>query len=172
MYHSGEIQKIIVSGKWTIWYDWLDITPPTTEARLMKDYLVANGVGSRDILQETLSKDTIGNLYYSKQLLNKNRTSDSKIVIVCATQRLDRVRFMTENLFGDDYAVSYEVVDAPGDIASSLGTEEDIFAEQKKLISALTESFHKTKGSIYQLPYYTDQASAVRAGARKNELVD
>ena len=64
LYKQGRIKKILVSGRWTIWYDWLSITPPTTEAALMKQYLVAKGVSTRDITKESRSKDTIGNIYY------------------------------------------------------------------------------------------------------------
>ena len=36
LYKQGVIKKIMVSGKWSIGYDWLSITPQTTEAKLMK----------------------------------------------------------------------------------------------------------------------------------------
>ena len=50
LYCQNKIKKIVVSGKWTIWYDWLDIVPPVTEAKAMKSYLVARGIAARDIL--------------------------------------------------------------------------------------------------------------------------
>ena len=170
MYSRGEVKKIIVSGKWTIWYDWLQITPPTTESILMKNYLVERGVKHKDIIQEKKSKDTIGNLYYTRKILD-DRQMFKHVVIICATERLERIRYISKHLLAPNYMIDYRTIDAPNDEASSLGAEKDIFIEQKRHIETIKSSMSRSSLQLYRLPYYTLQARAVKTGSKKSELI-
>ncbi len=151
LYKKGEIKKIMVCGKWTIWYDWLYIVPPTTEAQLMKDYLVKKGVSPADIIKETRSKDTIGNLYYLKLFLDCN-LGYRNILIICSTQRLERIKFLAGKILGDKLRVSYFTVDAPGDAASSLGSEASIRQAQESFLSDVSNgSVDGLRHKLYKL---------------------
>lgn len=172
LYTEGAFQKIMVSGKWTIWYDWLDITPPVTEAGLMKDYLIRHGVKSQDVVKEVYSKDTIGNIYYLRRYLQAHPKYQN-ILMICATQRVTRVKYLSSLIMPSCNKLDYELVDAPNDVASSLGSEASILDGQREFFSHVSGDVgaylsHK----LYKSKYYTQQANEVRAGKRRSELVD
>ncbi len=172
LYKQGVIKKIMVSGKWSIWYDWLSITPQTTEANLMKQYLLDHEVRARDVIMETYSKDTIGNIYYLRRYLDSHPQYNN-ILIVCASQRALRVKFLVSHILPATLTVSYCLVDAPNDEASSLGSEQQILNEQRYLFKQQSFDINTfLSSSLYQNPYYTNQAKQVESGERRNELVD
>jgi uncharacterized SAM-binding protein YcdF (DUF218 family) len=67
LYKENPGVHIAVSGRWSIWYDWLNIRPPITECKRMKNYLVRHGVKAQDVVMESQAKDTPGNAYYLKR---------------------------------------------------------------------------------------------------------
>jgi uncharacterized SAM-binding protein YcdF (DUF218 family) len=169
-YQEGTIKKIIVSGKWTIWYDWSGITPPITEAALMKQYLVTKGVRSQDIIREEKSKDTIGCLYYSLLKIRKDLTIQH-VTIISSTQRLKRIRFLTQKIFGNEYRVSFLHIDESNFNDNALGNEQAVHAEQESLLAHIEEGNHRMlRHRLYNSRYYTDQKRAVQSNTRKNEL--
>jgi DUF218 domain len=168
LYDSGAINKILVCGKWTIWYDWLSIVPPTTEAQLMKSYLIKRGVSPRDIVKETRSKDTIGNIYYLDKYLRGVHKYD-KVLILCATQRLRRIKYIINKIMRSGVLVYYDTVDAPNDSSSSLGSENDLIIVQKRLLEKLGGVIpYDFKHGLYADSYYTDQKRKIDTGQIKN----
>jgi uncharacterized SAM-binding protein YcdF (DUF218 family) len=68
-YQENPGLHIAVCGCWSIWFDWLGIHPPVTECKRMKTNLIRHGVEREDIVMESHSKDTPGNVYYLKRYL-------------------------------------------------------------------------------------------------------
>lgn len=74
-----------------------------TEARAMYEYLVSNGVDGEQILLEEESHNTVQNLTYSMELLEKegyDLTAD--VVVVSNGFHLTRVRMLWERIWGSD----------------------------------------------------------------------
>jgi uncharacterized SAM-binding protein YcdF (DUF218 family) len=153
--------RILVCGKWSIWYDWLSITPPVTEAQAMKRYLVESGVRSRDILIENRSKDTVGNAYYTKRILSK-RPEIKNLTVLCAEQHLERVKFLFDTFFGDQYYICYETLEAPNFDLDVTGKEQACFEEQKDLLRHVRPGHEQDfRHYLYKCAYYSRQAKAV-----------
>ncbi len=108
-YHENPGAKIVVSGRWSIWYDWVEITPPITEAFAMKKYLLSRDIPAQDVLMENRSKDTVGNAYYSTRLL-RTRPDCKNLLIISAKQHQERVKFLFRKFFGDDYNLDFAAI--------------------------------------------------------------
>ncbi|MFH1089581.1 MAG: YdcF family protein [Candidatus Uhrbacteria bacterium] len=126
LFKAGVADKIIISGRYSF---LLDYTPPTTEAQIMKDYLVALGIDKEKIFLEEKSTDTIGNAYYTKQiLLDKNWKN---IVVVTSDFHIERTKYIFSKILGKDiFSVSYE--EAPSELTTEQ-YEEKVILEQKIL---------------------------------------
>ena len=75
---------------------------PTTEAKAMRDYLVAHGVDGKNILMEDQSSNTVQNLRYSAQLLyDQGYVMDQDILVVSNGFHLTRVRMLVNRVWGD-----------------------------------------------------------------------
>ena len=80
---------------------------PSTEARAMYDYLVANGVDGEKILLEDQSHNTVQNLRYTAQLLaEEGYDTTEDIVVVSNGFHLTRVRMLWDRVWGGDYNLS------------------------------------------------------------------
>jgi DUF218 domain len=62
LYRSGRAQRIVMSGA----YGMYDPVPPRTEATAMAQIAVAAGVLPDSITAEARSRDTIGNIWFTK----------------------------------------------------------------------------------------------------------
>jgi uncharacterized SAM-binding protein YcdF (DUF218 family) len=161
LYHQGEAAKVAVCGRWNIWFDWRKVVPPVTEAKLMKRYLVRRNVPASAILMEQHSKDTIGNAYYLKRLLD-NHPGHTKILIICAAQRITRARLIFETFLGPDYDIAFRGICAPNFDQDATGMEEHLLKEQTGLLSHIRPGHTEDFGHrIYNLKYYRDQAKLV-----------
>lgn len=99
--------KILISGGYSISWDVLGVKPPTTEAREMKKMLITFGIAEEKIFIEEKSKDTIGNLYFSKiKFLIPNNWKH--ILIVCTDVHRKRIESLANKILGNEYHVSYQ----------------------------------------------------------------
>jgi uncharacterized SAM-binding protein YcdF (DUF218 family) len=94
---------IIASGGWSA---SLDKKPKYTEAEVMRNYLVKNGVPPRLIYAEDRSRDTIGNAYYSKQII-KRHSLWKNILVVTSDVHIPRSRWLFGKIFGASYTIHY-----------------------------------------------------------------
>lgn len=163
LYLRGSIKTIVVSGRWTIWYDWMHVKPPVTEAMRMKRYLQRRGVPENAIICESRSKDTVGNVYFVK-LLTKKFPQLRSILVVCATQHEQRVRFLFHKFFSDKYAISFYTVHAKHYNQSSLGNERRLLEDEMKLLDSVRDGHEEdVRQYLYSMPYYRKQALAVES---------
>jgi uncharacterized SAM-binding protein YcdF (DUF218 family) len=92
---------IIVSGAYSA---WLKKKPKFTEAEVMKEYLIRNGVPANNIFLEKRSKDTVGNAYYSKQIARKHHWKN--ILILTTKGHTARSKWVFGRVFGKAYNIS------------------------------------------------------------------
>jgi len=105
LFKANVAPVIIMSGSWTY---HIDISPSRTEAAAMKAYAVSLGVPEAAIIEETRSKDTLGNAYFSKTDFCEP-SGWRNIVVVTSDDHLERSKYIFTKVFGPDYDVKYEV---------------------------------------------------------------
>jgi uncharacterized SAM-binding protein YcdF (DUF218 family) len=94
---------IIVSGGYSA---SLDKRPKYLEADVMKKFLIVAGFSARVIYLEKRSRDTIGNAYYSKQIVKKHPRWKN-ILVVTTTGHIPRSRWIFKKVFGPKYNFEY-----------------------------------------------------------------
>lgn len=98
-------KAIIVSGGYSY---KLSVTPPNTEAQAMRDYLVGCGVTENKIFTEEKSKDTLGNVYFSKIDLLRQHGWKDVLVVASVNHSLRRVDYLLTKILGPEY--NYEII--------------------------------------------------------------
>lgn len=111
VYDSGQAPYIIVSGDHAISFDNRHISQPFRECDKMAEYLETRGVPSDAILREGESRDTISNLYFLKERFFLPQAM-TKLVFPVASFRIPRLTFLCDKVLGDDYAVTFEPIQA------------------------------------------------------------
>lgn len=77
--------------------------PSISEAQAMKDCAVSLGVPVSKIFVETESKDTLGNLFFTKQNLLLPLGIISVTIIRGPNQSNERINYLVKKVFGDEY---------------------------------------------------------------------
>jgi uncharacterized SAM-binding protein YcdF (DUF218 family) len=102
---------LILSGGYSAWVK----KPKFTEADVMRHYLVAHGIPPKRLFLEKYSRDTIGNAYFSKQIIKKHR-SWKHILVLTTDGHVDRSRWIFNKVFGSGYTFTF--VGTPSKISS------------------------------------------------------
>ena len=94
---------LIVTGGYSTWMK----SAKYSEADVMKNHLVKkHDFPSGQIFLEKRARDTIGNAYYSKQIVKKH-PSWKRILIVTTDAHVARSRWIFKKLFGKKYVLSF-----------------------------------------------------------------
>ena len=168
LYKTGRTKAILVSGKWTIWFDWLHIKPPVTEALLMQHYLMRQGVPSDAIHLEQYSKDTVGNIYYLRLFLDRH-PEFQRVLIVCAAQHKERIDFLVHKFFGPAARrITLYAMTARHYRQSALDKEAVLLRQEQEFLRTIPAGHLKyLRQSLYSLLTYRRQARAVEKGLQK-----
>lgn len=102
LFRSGRAGRIVMSGS----HGMYDPPPPRAEAAAMAEIAVAAGVPPGSITAETRSRDTIGNLWFSKPLLGP--PCGQAVTVVTSDWHAARVRYLTQVIWGPAYQVAVE----------------------------------------------------------------
>lgn len=100
----GQARRVIMSGG----YGMYDPPPERAEATAMARIAVAAGVPAGVITEETRSRDTIGNIWFTKPLLRELRAR--RVIVVTSGWHAPRVRYLAEAIWGPGYDVAIEAV--------------------------------------------------------------
>lgn len=77
-----------------------------SEASLMQDYMLTQGIPGHVMLLEEESTDTLGNAYFSKeQWLTPNGWKS--VLVITSAFHIQRCRYLFEKVLGADYAVDF-----------------------------------------------------------------
>jgi vancomycin permeability regulator SanA len=104
LYRSGRAQRIVMSGA----YGMYDPPPPRAEAAAMAEIAVAAGVPRDSITAETRSRDTIGNVWFTKPLLGE--PAGQRVTVVTSEWHSARVRYLAQVIWGPGYQVVMELL--------------------------------------------------------------
>ena len=84
---------------------------PVAECEAMRDYALLRGVARSRLLLEPAARDTIGNAYFTRRLLD-DRGDRSAVRVVTSGVHTVRARYAFERCFGDDREIR---ISHPGD---------------------------------------------------------
>jgi len=102
---------IATSGNRGIALDSRGIVQPFRECDELAKYLAEKGVPESKILKEGDSRDAISNIYYlKKQILIPKKIKT--ILFVSASFRIARIKFLCERIFGSEYEVDFDAIEA------------------------------------------------------------
>lgn len=105
-YKNNEASKILMTGNYGFWLDWSREIPMRSEAGAMKEYAESLGVSGHDVLVEAVSKDTLGNAYFTKiNILEPNKYRN--VIVVTSDFHIDRTKYIFDLVFGPTYAIDY-----------------------------------------------------------------
>ena len=102
LYDRGLANKIIVTGGFT------KPNVNISEASAMKTYLISKKVRKDDIIKEEKSKDTIGNIFFTKNTILKPRRW--KKVLFVTTEDHIRAKYIAKKILGKKYMIKFEMV--------------------------------------------------------------
>jgi uncharacterized SAM-binding protein YcdF (DUF218 family) len=83
-----------------------DPPPPRAEAAAMTEIAIAAGVPPGSITAETRSRDTIGNIWFTKPLLGE--PAGQAVTVVTSDWHAARVRYLAQVIWGPGYQVAVE----------------------------------------------------------------
>jgi uncharacterized SAM-binding protein YcdF (DUF218 family) len=83
-----------------------DPPPPRAEAAAMTEIAIAAGVPPGSIIAETRSRDTIGNIWFTKPLLGE--PAGQAVTVVTSDWHAARVRYLAQVIWGPGYQVAVE----------------------------------------------------------------
>lgn len=117
------VSRVIFSGgtSWHRDYELKDVN----EAQIMKTYAIVLGLPESVILTEELSRDTVGNLFFTKAM-HLIPNSWHNVLVVSSDYHCKRIEYLCGSTLGDTY--SYEVIGSD----SGLSKQEQIEREQKE----------------------------------------
>ena len=99
-YHSN---LIIVSGKHSYKFKK---SPNTTEAELMKYYLIQKGIPHHKIIKEEYSEDTFGNAYFTRQYMVDPKQI-KEFAVVTSDYHVPKSAFLFRKVYGPNYTIHF-----------------------------------------------------------------
>ena len=117
---KGKVKKLVMSGGCEHLYS-------VYISKVMKEYALEKGIKSNEILEENLSRDTVGQLVFSK-LGIINPLGIKSVVIVTNQYHMERVMVEARFIFGKGYDTSFII--APGNDNRRTSEEERRSLEQ------------------------------------------
>jgi len=99
---KDDTKKILMSG-----YKPFEIKkdPTKSEAELMKDFAINLGVDKKNIILEEKSLDTVGNIVFSKFIIDKKGYKN--IAFVSSDFHMKRIENICKDVFGDSYNMTF-----------------------------------------------------------------
>jgi uncharacterized SAM-binding protein YcdF (DUF218 family) len=125
LYRSGRARRIVMSGA----YGMFDPPPLRAEATAMAQIAVAAGVAEDHIAVEARSRDTIGNIWFTKPMLAEHRWH--RVIVVTSGWHAPRVRYLTQTIWGPSYSVAIE----PATDGKSTRSREEIATWEAGLLA-------------------------------------
>jgi len=114
-YHQREAPLIVTCG-WAYRED-----SPLPIAHAMREYAVEQGVPSANVIADIMSRDTVGDAVFTKQILAIPRNWRNLLVIT-STYHVNRTKEVFSFIYGPDYVV--DVRGAPSDDTAQLRQTE------------------------------------------------
>lgn len=152
IYSQGNTQAIIVCGL----HGYKGVKKPLlSEAQAYANYLESLGIPSESIYLETKSQETLGNLLFAKMHIIMQHKWDSLLVIPTQNQMTERIDYLLNKIFGNDY--SWDMLRVGENIEqTNLDREAKSLKHTKDINDAFQDGDHKAiyKGLMKTHPAY------------------
>lgn len=109
--------------------------PSISEAQAMKDYAISLGVPSDKIFVETESKDTLGNLFFTKQNLLLPLGITDITTVRGPNQSNERIRYLANKVLGVEY--DYRLIEPDIERPDEQEREQKSLALAKKWLDSI-----------------------------------
>lgn len=146
LFHNGAARYMIMSGGYSF---HLAAAPQVLECTAMSDYAVSLGAPVQRIVQEADSKDTIGNMYFTKKLCQQKGWND--IIIVSSEDHVKRAAYLFKKIYGPQFTVKHhrgQQVLADAAYAEQVAHEAESLAITKKWVDSIADG---DDSAIYKL---------------------
>ncbi|HLC22272.1 MAG TPA: YdcF family protein [Candidatus Nanoarchaeia archaeon] len=90
---------VLMSGAYS---NKISYTPMKTEAQAMKDYAMQLGIPEEKIILEEFSMETVGNAYFSREIVKEK--SWKSLLIVTSDFHVERTAYIFQKTFGTKYS--------------------------------------------------------------------
>ena len=134
-----------MSGSWSF---HLETQPQRTEAAAMKRYAIERGVPDEAVIEETLSKDTLSNAYFTKVALCQPRNWRD-INVIPSDEHMLRVKYLFGKVYGPDYRMTFitsERVLSDRAYQRELAHEQQSLQVAKQALASFTDGDDKAIG--------------------------
>lgn len=134
LYHSGEVQRILISGGQNNVF-----SKEPTEAGFLYTQLIRNGVSKDDIIVESKSRNTYENAIYSKKILDSLQLKPPYVVVTSA-QHMPRAMMVFKKAGYTDvipYPCNYHLLDHPIEVVSSILPDITLLGNWQYLLKEL-----------------------------------
>ncbi|MBI4895209.1 MAG: YdcF family protein [Candidatus Aenigmarchaeota archaeon] len=142
--YKKEKCKIIMSGHSSIEI----IDAKKTEAQAMEDYAIMHGVNKEYIIKEESSRDTIGNAFFSKEIIDKNKWTS--LVVVTSDFHITRSSYIFKKIFSGSYKIKLVSVTSLEDRSKK---EKELLEITKKLLENISNE-KQLKEFIFDKYFY------------------
>jgi len=169
LFQQGVAKKVAVCGKWAMKWDKENIIPPTTEAEEMKKFLVNLGVPDGAIIVEDSSKDSIGNAYFLRLLIEN--TGIRSLLVVCADYVLERVLYCWGKVYDEEYKVDILPTESPYALDDEAGQAQlSVLRMEKEFLGLMKKGDIFFLEDLYNNPHYKRERPGVADQVGKGGL--
>ncbi len=120
--------------------------PSISEAQAMKDYAVSFGIPVSQIFVETESKDSLGNLFFTKQNLLIPLGITSISIVRGPNQSSERIDYLARKILGSEY--NFRLIEPNIELPGEREREQKSLAMAKKWLDEIADG---DMDSIYRL---------------------
>jgi len=120
--------------------------PSISEAQAMKDYAVSYGIPTGQIFVETESKDSLGNLFFTKQNLLIPLGITSVTIVRGPNQSSERIDYLARKILGSEY--NFGLIEPNIELPGEREREQKSLAMAKKWLDEISDG---DMDSIYKL---------------------
>lgn len=111
--------------------------PSISEAQAMKDYAISLGIPSKQIFVETESKDTLGNLFFTKQNLLLPLSITGITIVRGPNQSNERIYYLARKILGDGY--EFKLIEPTIQRPNEIEREQKSLAMAKKWLDEISD---------------------------------
>ncbi len=120
--------------------------PSISEAQAMKDYVVSLGIGINRVFVETESKDSLGNLFFTKQNLLIPLGITSLSIVRGPNQSSKRIDYLATKILGGKY--NFKIIEPPVERPAEQEREQKSLKLAKEWLDSIPNG---DMGAIYDL---------------------
>lgn len=106
LFNEGLAPNMLISGGY---WGFQRFVPPNMEAMPMKEIAINMNVPESKIILEETSRDTLGNAYFTRLIVDKHEWK--KIIVVTSEDHYERTKYYFDKVYGTEYDIQYSLAE-------------------------------------------------------------